>query len=85
MTNDNHSEIPPDVDPSAFGDATKVDITLSIPMSMGLWTWVRAKAAYEGVTHEEEIAALILSEYNNASRHAEENGHPPLPLQSDNR
>lgn len=68
---DLHSKIAADVDEVAFDDETPVEVNLTIPMSAGLWTWVRAKADYEGLTHEQEVAELIFQERLRAIRHAE--------------
>lgn len=68
---DLHSTIPNDVDEKCFDDETPVEITLTVPMSAGLWAWVRAKADYEGISHAQEVAELIYEERLRAIRHAE--------------
>lgn len=72
--NDLYGRIPNDVDTAIFADQNDIQVNLELSMKAGLWAWIRAKADYEGITHEEAVSTLLDEAYGHAKRHAQNNG-----------
>ena len=74
MEDEKHDRVPWDFE-GPFSDPKNIEVTLTLPTKAGLWKWVRAKADYEGISHEEEVTELIYQQFLAAVKHAKNHGY----------
>lgn len=63
-TRDNTERISWDVDEDVFKPTDLLTIPAELELESGVWAWVRAKADYEGSSHNEALARLITEAKN---------------------